>query len=313
MGLGRRNVHVNAALGDMALMFMQGREGFISTDVMPILKTKKSSDVYFTFGRGHWRERDDEKASTSKPNRAGVPQPSTDTFYSKKHALMDLVDWDEIDEADDPLEPKQDTTNFLMEQIMINREKVTADLAFASASSANVTSQAAGSKWDYTSTTTPIDDTDTMIDAIQKEIGRDPNSGVMGRQVWTVLKRHSQIIDLIKYVQKGIATKDLVASIFGLDKLLVGNSVYMTTGEGIASEATDYIWGKHFLVTYAERERASKKVLSGFYQFCKNSGEPQVREWQEEAEESDAVEVSVWYDGKVTCSLCNFLLSNVIS
>ena len=158
MGLGRRNVHINAALGDMALMFMQEDTNFIANEVMPIIKVKKSSDSYFTFGRGHWRQIEDERGSTSKANRASVPQPSTDTFYSKEHALYDLVDWDEIDEADDPLQPKQDTTNFLMQQLMVNREKFVADIAFASASSASVTSQAAASKWDYTSTTTPLDD-----------------------------------------------------------------------------------------------------------------------------------------------------------
>lgn len=313
MGLGRRNVHINAALGDMALMYMQKAEDFIATKVMPIIKVKKSSDSYYTFGRGHWRLADDQRGPTSKSNRAGVPQPSTDTYYSKEHALHDLVDWEEMDEADDPLMPKQDTTAFLTQQLMINRESHVSSIVFASSSSANVTSQAAASKWDYTSTTTPIDDVDTMIDGVQSEIGRDPNTGITGRQVWTILKRHAQIIDLIKYVQRGVTTKELVASVFGLDKLLVGKGVYMTTGEGISSEATDYIWGKHFVVTYVEMERAAKKVLSGFYQFCKKSGEPEVREWEEKSKKSDAVEVAVWYDGKVTCSLCNYLLSNVVS
>lgn len=312
MGLGKRNVHINQALGDFALMFMQDSSSFIANKVSPVITVKKSSDSYFTFGRTNWRTSDDLRGPTSQSNRAPVPQPSKDSFKSLEHSLHDLVDWNEMNEADDPLKPKQDTTAFLMEKVLINREQFIASKVFTTTAVATSVSLTAATKWDATTTSTPIDDVDTGIDAVQKQIGIEPNTGVMGRQVWTQLKRHSQIIDLIKYVQKGVVTEDLVAALMGLDQLLVGKAVYMTTPDGIASESTDYIWGKNFLISYVTGNRPSKKVLSHSYQFSLNDGNPQVREWIEEAKQSDCVEVGMWYDHKITCSLCGYLIKDAV-
>lgn len=314
MPLGTRNVHINTALSDFALMFSQDKAGYIANALIPPIQVKKLSDSYFTFDRTNWRSvTDTQRGPTSKSNRANVPSPSNTTYNIIEYALHDLVSNAEIEEADEPLKPKQDTTGFVTEQLMISKEIQAAGLMFVTAAVANYTSLTTGSQWGYTSTTTPLNDIDTGIDTVKKAIGKSPNMATMGEEVYTKLKRHAQLLDIVKYTQKGILTAELVAAAINLDMINVGSAVYMSTNEGCTSESTSFIWGKNVLINYVAKDNAAKKVLSHAYQFTKSNGEIEVREWNDEPADSVAIEVRMRHDMKITCSLCGYTIFGAVA
>jgi hypothetical protein len=241
-----------------------------------------------------------------------MPVISSDSYLIEEHSEHDLVPFREIEEADAALQPRQDAAASIVEQLLINKEVAAAALLFATAAAANVVSIAASAKWDYTTTTQPIDAIDTGMFTLPKEIGKAPNTAVTGNDVWKVLKNHDDILDRIKYSQKGIVTQDLVAALLDLDNLYVGKAVKMTSQEGSASEGTAYIWGKNLLLTYVQ-PRPSKKALTHAYQFVKRGSSVQVKEWEDTDSASMKIEGSLFYDMKIVSSLCGYLMIDCVA
>jgi hypothetical protein len=313
MTYGKRDVHISKALTNFAIKAIQDGSNFIGDQVAPKVNVQKMADKYFQFSRGNWRTTEDLRTSGNASNRSVSPSLSTDAYLIEQRALHDIVANDEIDEADSPLEPKQDCVSDLMEQLMINKEKRIADTVMVTASVADYTSLAAASQWGYTSTTTPIEDMDTRFDAIAKNIGKPANQVTMGKDVFTVLKNHSDILDRIKYTQRGVVTEDLLAAVLDVDKVLVGKAVYMTTAEGIASESTSFIWGKNVLIQHTA-PRPAKRVISHAYQFYKNSGEMVVKDIEDIKNDGRYIEVQHWVsEPKVVSTLAGSIIFGAVA
>jgi hypothetical protein len=56
---------------------------------------------------------------------------------------------------------------------------------------------------------------------------------VLGADAITSLKNHPDIIDRIKYTQRGVVTEDLLASLFDVDKILVSYATQETSRSGV--------------------------------------------------------------------------------
>jgi hypothetical protein len=86
----------------------------------------------------------------------------------------------------------------------------------------------------------------------------------------------------------------------------------MTTNEGISSEATAYIWGKYFLVSYVN-PRPALKAVSHAYQFAKSNSKVVVKEWTEQKLGGQWIEGSIMYDSKVVSTLAGYLMIDPVS
>lgn len=311
MSFGKSSVHIDKGLTNFAISFVQDQKGLIADKVCPPVEVGKETDKFWLFDRGNWRTREDLRAAGSEANRSQMPLLSTSTYAIEEHSLFDVVSTREMEEADDPLMPKQDVTSSILEQLLINKEKNVADVMFVTAAVANYTSLATGSQWGYTSSTTPIADVDTGSYAVQVEIGKKPNQGFLGAEVWKVLKNHGEILDRIKYTQTGIITEDLVASVFDLDNITVGRAIRMTTAEGV-SETVSYIWGKSLLLSYVT-PRPSKRTISHAYQFVKKGSNVKVESWYEKKVRGDQIEGSLMYDPKVVSTLAGYTIFGAVA
>lgn len=315
MGFGRNNVHVSKPLSDFAVMYAQKMENFIADQYFTTIPSMKMIDKYFTFDRTNWQYQDGTRGNGSEAVKVTLPKPSTDAYEIKQHSFKDFVPVLEQDEADAPLDPKQDTAAFITEKLYIEQEYNAAKAIFTTTAVGGNTSLATASKWDYTSSTTPLNDVDSWLDTVQLACGMRANVGVTNAQVFTELKRHAQLLDLVKYVQGGVnVDEQVVGACLGLDKLLVGKPVYMSTGEGV-SETVSFIWGKYFLVSYQNQNpRATKKQITHAMKFIKQGkNNIVVKDYWDEAKESDVIEGSMYYDFKVPATLCGYLAKDVIA
>lgn len=101
--------------------------------------------------------------------------------------------------------------------------------------------------WSDATNSDPIANVETAKDAIRATIGRYPNTIVLGAQVMKALRVHSKIIDRIKYTGRDIPTAELLASLFGVQRVLVGGAVY-TDATGAMAD----VWGKNVVLAYTE-------------------------------------------------------------
>ena len=134
--------------------------------------------------------------------------------------------------------------------IALRLEKAQATLATTAGSyaAANKTTLSGTSQWsDYSGTSDPAKDVETAKEAVRAAIGRRPNTVVMGAVVWSKLVQHPKVLDRIKYTGRDRATTDLIAALFGVSQVLIGDAVAATDADVISD-----VWGKFVVVAFTE-------------------------------------------------------------
>lgn len=130
-------------------------------------------------------------------------------------------------------------------------EKQAADIARTAASyaAANKNTALTGTTlWSDLSASDPIANIETAKDAVRAATGKRPNTIVMGAAVMKSLRQHSKVIDRIKYTGRDVPTPELLAALFGVQRVLVGDAIYSND----AGTAFTDVWGKDVVVAYTE-------------------------------------------------------------
>ena len=74
---------------------------------------------------------------------------------------------------------------------------------------------------------TPANDFENAREAIRASVGIYPNVAVIGAKAFSALKHHPKVTDRFKYVSKESITPDMIASLFELQKVMVGRAIYL--------------------------------------------------------------------------------------
>ncbi|HMW79194.1 major capsid protein [Accumulibacter sp.] len=134
--------------------------------------------------------------------------------------------------------------------VALNLEKAQADLATTAgnyAASNKNTALTGTSLWSDASASDPIGDIETGREAIRAQTGRYPNTLILSAKSMKALRAHSKIIDRIKYTGRDIPTVELLASLFGVDNVLIGGAVWAD-----ASGTLSDVWGKTAVLAVTE-------------------------------------------------------------
>lgn len=102
--------------------------------------------------------------------------------------------------------------------------------------------------WSDLAASDPIGNIETAKDAVRAATGKRPNTIVMGAAVMKSLRQHSKVIDRIKYTGRDVPTPELLAALFGVQRVLVGDAIYANDA---GTQFTD-VWGKDVVVAYTE-------------------------------------------------------------
>lgn len=176
---------------------------------------------------------------------------SGSSYALESHSLEGLVPQELMQEAEAVPGINLATTAIAKVQaiIALRLEKAQADLATNAANYAasNKTSLSGTSRWsDLTSgVSDPIADIEVAKDAVRQQIGREPDTVTLGASVLVKLRQHPKVIDRIKYTGRDVPTLELLASLFGVQRVLVGKAV-TATDAGVFSD----VWGKSVVVAY---------------------------------------------------------------
>ena len=159
----------------------------------------------------------------------------------------------------------------------LRHEKAAADIARTAATyaAANKETLSGTSQWsDYSATSDPIDDIEAAKSAVRAATGKRPNTVVMGAVVMDKLKHHPKIVDRIKYTGRDVATAELLASLFGVERVVAGDAIYSND----AGTAFTDVWGKDVVVAYTNLASAQSGGLPSYGYNYQLNGYPQVEE-----------------------------------
>lgn len=252
------DVHVNALLTNLSNMYAQEESAFVATRVFPIVPVAKQSDRYVTYDRSDFnRNTMQMRAPSTESAGGGYKLKNTDTYSCNVWALHKDIDDQVRANADAVLSLDMEATKWLVTQALISREVDWASSFFntslwttARAGVASAPSSVQFLQWNDANST-PIQDIRATKQAIQLVSGGfRANKLVLGRPVFDVLCDHPDFIDRIKYGQTpgkpADVTLQAMAALFGLDEVLVMDSIINTGVEGVtlnANESNSFIGG----------------------------------------------------------------------
>ena len=301
----RSQVHIDRAMTRVSIAYRNA--GYIAEQVFPVVPVQHQSDKYFVFDKSSWFR-----------NEAGLRSPGTrgpfaeysitaDTYACKPISESMLVPDEIVDNADSPLQPRRDATEFTTDKVMLYAEKEVADLVFGAGWSSSATPT---TTWDDDSSD-PINDVEVGKETVVGLLGREPNVMVMGRNVWTDLKNHPDLLDRIKFTSTGVMTEQLLAQIFGVPKILIGNAIYTTAVEGLGvTTSYSFIWGKHAWLGWVPPTPGLMQPAAGYMFTWKNRV---VYRFRREEELSDVMRTEWHYNAKATCADAGYLFKSCVA
>lgn len=299
------NVHTDAILSNISVQYRNA--AYVGLQLMPVVPVKKESDIYYIYDSKADRFRIPETLRAPKTESKTVDwKVTTGTYTCKEYALNDLIDDRERNNADAPLNLEVDTVEFLTDIIELAQEQRIATLLTGASMTHNATISV---KWEDYANSDPIGDIETGKQDIHSRIFRNPNTLLLGVEVYNVLKHHPDILDRIKYVQKGVVTAELMANIFEVDKVIIGEAGYNTKKEG-QTAVYGYLWGKYAILAYVEPRPGIKKYSLG-YTF--KVGNNVTRRARMETKHSDWFEPSMICDEKLVSVDCGYLMKACIT
>jgi hypothetical protein len=299
------NVHTDAILSNISVQYRNA--AYVGQQLMPVVPVQKESDLYYIYDTKEDAFRIPETLRAPKSESKQVDwKVSTGTYQCKEYALNDLIDDRERNNADAPLNLEVDTVEFLTDIIELAQEKRYVDLLTGALMTHYATITV---KWEDYTNSIPITDIEVGKQDIHSRIFRSPNTLLLGKQVFDVLKHHPDILERIKYVQKGVVTAEFMASVFEVDRVIVGEAGYNTKKEG-QTGVYAYLWGKYAILAYIEPRPGVKKYSLG-YTF--KVGANTTRRARIETKHSDWFETSMICDEKLVSVDCGYLMKACIT
>lgn len=231
---------------------------------------QKQSDRYFKYERSDWNKvTAEERAPGTESAGGGFDVDNTPNYFCRVYAVHKDIDDQIRSNADEPLDMDRDATMWVTHQLLLKREKLWATKFFATGIWGVEYSGVSGSpgagefkQWDQADST-PIEDvTDRSIE-IAEDTGYKPNVLVLSPYVFNTLKNNADILDRIKYTQRGVVTTDILAGLFDVERVLVPFGIENTAAEG-ATEISSFVFGKHALLVYANPQPSIMQPSGGY-------------------------------------------------
>lgn len=265
-----QSAHIDRALTNISVAYLQDASAFIADKVFPIVPVKRQSDVYYVYNKGDFM-RDEARVRGAASESAGGDYgvEAANPYYCRKHAFHKDVTPEERANYDEPLDADTDATDFVSQKMLIRREMEWANNFFKpgvwGTEISGVTTSPADNQtlqWNLP-TSDPIGDVTNAGVMMASQTGFKPNKLVLSPFAFNALKNHEDILDRIKYTQRGIVTADLLATLFEVDQVHVAWGVVNSAAKGAADDV-DFIFGKHAMLCYAAPRPALRKPSAGY-------------------------------------------------
>ena len=223
------DLHVNVPLTNVSVAYIPKQSDYIATDIFPKVPVQKQSDIFWKYSKSDWRRTDVVRRAPGTESAGVNWNLTTDTYYAEVFAVHKDIDDQVRANADSNFNLESDATKFITNQLLLKRELdfVGTHLASTSGWATTYTGVASGEnntssfrQWNDVASD-PLGDIARWVINFRQLTGYAPNTLVLGPYVMNALKNHPDLIDRIKYTQRGIVTEDLVQSLTGIAKVKV--------------------------------------------------------------------------------------------
>jgi hypothetical protein len=311
----QNQVHVDAILTNISVAYMQRQQNFIASQVFPIVPVSKQSDKFYTYTKNDWFRDEAQRRADATESAGGGYNLSTDSYQADVYAFHKDIGDQTRANADAPINVDREATEFVTSRIALKMETQFVNSFFTTGVWA--TDSTPSNLWsDYTSSD-PLNDVENGKRQILSTTGFEPNTLVIGYDVFKSLKNHPDLVDRIKYTSSQVLTADLMASLFDIPRVLVSKAVKATNAEG-ATGAYDFTAGKNALLCYSAPSAGLLQPSAGYVMswtgvsqgLGATVGTSRIRMEQFKA---DRIEAEVAFDMKVIGADLGYFFSSVVA
>jgi Phage major capsid protein E len=255
-----QDVHVNAALTDISVAYIQDNENYIADKVFPAVPVVHKSDVYYTFSKADFLRDDVQQRADGEESAGGGFNMATQNYSCKVYGFHKDVG-DQVRANQDPaVDIDTTTTKFIMQKQLIRRDNIFVSTYMKTGvwgtditgTSGGTPGSSTPSQWNDDANGDPFTDIATGQTTILQNTGLEPNVLVLGFPVYQALRKHPLVIDRVKYTMQADAkniTPQLLAAAFDVEEVIVSKSVYNTAKEGLTGSYS-FTLGKSALLCH---------------------------------------------------------------
>jgi Phage major capsid protein E len=319
------DLHVDRVLTQFSVAWTQTTNDFISSKVFPRLPVDKRTDMYKVYNRGAWRtDQGVAKRAPGTESRAISWNYTHETYFVDPYAVHVDLDDQTMAEADNPLELPKEATELITQRLLLHKELDWHKQFFQPGVWAN--EPVPDALWDDVASD-PISQVGSWIDEFARINSKTPNTMIIGSEVWHALKNHPDLVDRIKYTQRGLVTADLIGAAFEIPTILVSRATHITDYEERGSAKLDndnvsefeYITNpKSVLLTYSTASPKRMEPVAGLSitwkgYFSGNDKGVRIKRFRQEAIESDRIEGMITFQHKMTAPTMGLFVEELVS
>jgi len=299
------DIRIDPILSNVSVAYKN--EAYIAEQILPVIPSKERTGKYFKYDKSKFRKVQSLRGMGAPANEVDYGLTISTAYVCQEHSLRQIVPDELKDQAPLPLNPELDATENVTERLLIEKEY---DLATYMQNPSNLTgvTLSGSSKWSDYANSDPIGNIKKGKKTIHSKIFVEPNTLVLGKEVYDTLLDHPDIIDRIKY-RSDVATADILARLFGVEKVLVGGAGYNTAKEG-QSDTLSYIWGKNAWLLYVTPKPGIYSVSFGYHFTFANRV---VDKWYDNTRKGTWIRVSENYAREIVCSDAAYLIKDAVA
>ena len=316
------DVHVDRALTDLSVRYSQSASSFIANTVFPTIRSRYKSDLYYTYDRSYWFRTDAQLRGPASESAGSGYEIGTDTYNTKVVAVHKDLDDQSKSNADSPLTLDRDATDFVTQHLLQYQEQDWVTQHFTTGIwGTDVVGGTDFTAWDDYASSDPIRDMRSAVLAMAKTTALKPNTLVLGPEVWDKLQDHPDYLDRIKggatTGTPAIYNTNLLASMIGIDKVVIPMAVKNTAAEG-ETAAYDFHFGKHALLMHVASSPGLNTPTAGYTfrwtgLFGTGGNGIRVKRFRMEHIASDRIEGETAYDHKVVAPELGYFWSGAVA
>lgn len=304
--MGRlEDLRINAYLSEVARGY--SNNSFIADTLFPTIESELEKIDIFQFNKEAFQLYDTERAIRANSNVISPKGFSKHSATLTEHDLAYPIDYREEEESK-KVKLQLHATNVVTEGLKLKHEKQCADLA-QNPDSYSVSNKIvlSGSSQFSKKTSDPISVIDNAKDAISNNIGQDPNTMVIGQDVWTRLKRHPELRTLISDNQNKILTLQLLKDFFEIENIVIGKSIFADNNNHFVR-----VWGNNIILAYVPKLTSRTEYDPSFGYTVKKKNALQIDEYQKEGNKVKYIRATDIYTPFLVGAEAGYLISNVV-
>ena len=318
------SVHIDAILTNISVAYLQNQDNFIADKVFPVIPVDKKSDKFFTYTKNDWFRDEAQRRAGGTESAGGGYGLSTGSYSADVFAFHKDVDDQTLYNSDSPLNPLREATEFVTRRLMLRKEVQWNTDFFAGSIWGNDYDGVSGTpttnevkQWSDYAASDPIDDIEDAKSGILSTTGMEPNTLVLGYDVFRTLKNHPDIVDRIKYTSAQTVTADMLAAMFDIPRVIVSKGVKATNVEGAAA-AYAFTSGKKALLAYVAPNPGLLTPSAGYsFSWTGVSGglgaTVGTSQFRMESLKADRIEAEMAFDNKVIASDLGWFWDTVVA